>query len=66
LGDYGGDFDVGLGEEVDEGWDGEVGGAAEEEAHGVSRRRTLALINQQEHTAESETPCKMRTKIEIP
>jgi len=39
LGDYGGDFDVGLGEEVDEGGDGEVRGAAEKEAHGLVGRR---------------------------
>jgi hypothetical protein len=32
LGNYGGDFDVELGEEVDEGGDGEVRGAAEEDA----------------------------------
>ena len=35
LGDYGGDFDIGLGEEVDEGGDGEVGGAAENQTQGT-------------------------------
>jgi hypothetical protein len=34
LRDYGGDFDVWLREEVDEGRDGEVRRAAEEDAHG--------------------------------
>src|SRR5260370_22415 len=36
LRDYGGDFYVGLREEVDEGGDGEVRGAAEDDAHEVS------------------------------
>src|ERR1700738_4127656 len=34
--DYGGAFDTGLREKLDEGWDGEVRFAAEEDAHGVS------------------------------
>jgi len=35
LGDYGGDVDIGLREEVDKGGDGEVRGAAEDYAHGL-------------------------------
>ena len=37
LRDYGGDLDVGLREEVDEGGDGEVWGAAEDDAHWLFR-----------------------------
>jgi hypothetical protein len=35
LGDYGGDVDIGLREEMDEGGDGEVRSATEEDAHGL-------------------------------
>jgi hypothetical protein len=38
LRDYGSDFDVRLREEMDESGDGEVRGAAEEDAHGVAPR----------------------------
>ena len=38
LGDYGNDVEVGLSEEMNEDGDGEVGGAAEEEAHELLQR----------------------------
>ncbi len=41
LRDYGGDFDIGLREKVDESGDGEVRRATEEDAHGSSPAGTL-------------------------
>jgi hypothetical protein len=46
LRDYCGDFDVRLREKMDEGWDGEVRGAAEEDAHGVRPKLSTAILRQ--------------------
>jgi hypothetical protein len=40
LRDDGGDFEVGLGEKVLQGRDGELGSAAKEKAHGLFQTRT--------------------------